>query len=75
MKNMLGVTALLVIFLSGGVFLFGRNANACVTPVYTDPDRCNCIAKDWGKLVCATMGSGPCLSFGTCGGGPPILPV
>jgi hypothetical protein len=75
MKKMLGATALLGFFLSGGAFLFEHKVNACVTPVYTDPDRCNCIAKDWGNSFCATTGDGPCFTFGTCDGGPPILLV
>ena len=71
--KMLGATALLGLLLSGGVSLFEHNANACVIPVYTNPDSCNCIAKDWGNLYCSTTGSGPCVTAGTCDVGPPIL--
>lgn len=71
--KMLGVTALLGLFLSSGMFLIGRKANACAIPVYTEPGVCVCAYRDWGYAICAEFGDGPCFTANGCGGGPPII--
>ena len=76
MKKVLGATALLGFFLSDGILLSERRADACVVPIYSDGGACNCIARtDHGNVSCTTNGSDPCIVSGVCGGGGPILPL
>lgn len=74
MKRLLGSTALLGVLISGGLLLRERTAAACAAPVYSSPDRCNCIAKDWGWWLCFTTGDA-CAVIGQCGDGGPIVPL
>ena len=74
MKKVIGMSALLGLFASVGLLLSERPAAACAAPVYTDPDHCHCIAKDWGYWLCATTGGG-CAVVGACGDGGTIVPA
>ena len=68
------VAALLGLFVFGSFFFVETKANACINPTWTSIDRCSCISKDWGYLVCFTNGE-TCSVLGSCGGGPPIQPL